>query len=80
MIELKLSDWVVSTDPEIMSGTPVFAGTHVPVQSLIDHLLAGDSLAEFLEGFPSVRKEQAVAFLRFAFINALPQGTYARAA
>ena len=54
---------VVSIDPEIMSGTPCFRGTRVPVQTLIDYLEAGDPLDEFLEGFPTVTREQAVAFL-----------------
>ena len=45
---------VVCRDPEVMSGTPVFCGTRVPVQTLIEYLDAGDSINEFLEGFPSV--------------------------
>ena len=54
---------VVAVDPEIMSGTPCFAGTRVPVRTLLDHLEAGDSLDVFLEDFPTVSREQAVAFL-----------------
>jgi uncharacterized protein (DUF433 family) len=54
---------VVTIDPEIMSGTPVFAGTRVPIRTLIDHIQAGDSLDVFLEDFPSVSREQALAFL-----------------
>ncbi len=54
---------VVHSDPEIMGGTPVFVGTRVPVKSLYDYLEAGDSLDEFLESFPSVSREQAVAAL-----------------
>ena len=54
---------VVHSDPETMSGTPVFVGTRVPVKSLYDYLAAGDSLDEFLESFPSVTREQAVAAL-----------------
>jgi uncharacterized protein (DUF433 family) len=54
---------VVSQDPEIMGGTPVFSGTRVPVQTLLDYLEAGDSIEDFLEGFPSVAREQVVAFL-----------------
>ena len=54
---------VYHSDPEIMSGTPVFVGTRVPVHNLVDHLAAGVSLDEFLEDFPSVTREQAVAFL-----------------
>lgn len=54
---------VIFSDPEILGGTPVFAGTRVPVQSLFDHLEAGDSIGDFLEGFPSVRREQVIAVL-----------------
>lgn len=57
---------VVHSDPEILDGTPVFVGTRVPVKSLFDHLEAGDSLDEFLEDFPSVRREQAIAALELA--------------
>ncbi len=56
-------DEVVRCSPEILSGTPVFAGTRVPVQNLIDYLTAGDSLEVFLDDFPSVSREQAKAFL-----------------
>lgn len=54
---------VVHSDPEIMSGEPVFVGTRVPVKALFDHLEAGDSLDVFLDAFPSVTREQAVAAL-----------------
>lgn len=54
---------VVHSDPEILGGTPVFVGTRVPVKSLYDHLEAGDSLDEFLESFPSVTRDQAIAAL-----------------
>jgi uncharacterized protein (DUF433 family) len=54
---------IVSRDPEVMSGTPVFTGTRVPVQTLLDYLEGGDSIDDFLEGFPSVTRSQAVAFL-----------------
>jgi uncharacterized protein (DUF433 family) len=54
---------VVSIDPEIMSGTPCFRGTRVPVQTLLDYLEAGDPLDEFLDNFPSVSREIAIAFL-----------------
>ena len=57
---------VVVIDPEIMSGTPCFAGTRVPARTLIDHLEAGDSLNDFLEDFPTVTREQAIAFLEEA--------------
>jgi uncharacterized protein (DUF433 family) len=57
---------VVHSDPEIMSGTPVFVGTRVPVYNLFDYLEAGDSLEKFLASFPSVTREQAVAALELA--------------
>ena len=57
---------VIATDPETLGGTPVFAGTRVPVASLIAHLKAGDTLDDFLEGFPSVTREQVEAFLEMA--------------
>ena len=57
---------VVHSDPEILGGTPVFVGTRVPVQTLLDYLEAGDPLHEFLEDFPSVTREQAVAALQLA--------------
>jgi uncharacterized protein (DUF433 family) len=57
---------VVHSDPEIMGGTPVFRGTRVPVQTLLDYLEAGHSLAEFLDDFPSVTREQAIAVLQHA--------------
>ena len=59
-------DQVVHTDPEIMSGTPVFVGTRVPVYNLFDYLEAGDSLEKFLASFPSVTREQAIAALELA--------------
>src|SRR4029077_14902155 len=54
---------VVSRNPEVMGGTPVFSGSRVPVQTLLDYLEGSDSIDEFLEGFPSVTREQVVAFL-----------------
>jgi uncharacterized protein (DUF433 family) len=57
---------VVSCDPEIMGGAAVFRGTRVPVQTLLDYLEAGDSIDVFLAGFPSVKREQVIAFLEQA--------------
>ncbi|HMK78996.1 MAG TPA: DUF433 domain-containing protein [Xanthobacteraceae bacterium] len=54
---------VVSCNPEIMGGTAVFAGTRVPVQTLLDYLEAGESIDDFLDGFPAVTREQVRAFL-----------------
>jgi len=56
----------ISIDPEIMSGTPVFEGTRVPVDALINNLASGVSLDEFLANFPTVTREQAVAVLNFS--------------
>lgn len=57
---------LITVDPEIHSGTPVFKGTRAPVKTLFDHLEAGDSLEVFLDGFPSVSRELAVALLEQA--------------
>jgi len=54
---------VIVTDPQIMGGTPVFRHTRVPVQTLLDYLEAGETIADFLNGFPSVTEEQIVAVL-----------------
>ena len=54
---------VVERSPEILGGLPVFRGTRVPARALLDYLAAGDSLEMFLEDFPSVRREQALALL-----------------
>ncbi len=57
---------IVHSNPEILGGEPVFVGTRVPARTLLDYLEGGDSLEEFLENFPSVSREQAVAFLEEA--------------
>jgi uncharacterized protein (DUF433 family) len=57
---------LIQTNPEILGGTPVFRGTRVPIRSLFDHLEGGDSIDDFLEGFPSVRREQVVALLEMS--------------
>ena len=57
---------VVRSDPDVLGGTPVFSGTRVPVKNLVDYLAAGDSLERFLDHFPSVEREQAVAALELA--------------
>lgn len=57
---------LVHSDPDILGGTPVFVGTRVPARTLLDYLEAGDSLEEFLEDFPSVGRDKAVAALRLA--------------
>lgn len=62
---------VVSQDPQVLDGEPVFVGTRVPVKSLFEHLEGGDSIEDFLEGFPSVRREQVMALLDEARAHAL---------
>lgn len=57
---------LINIDPEVLGGQPVFKGTRVPVETLFDHLETGVSLDEFLEDFPTVSKEQAVATLEIA--------------
>jgi uncharacterized protein (DUF433 family) len=57
---------VVKIDPQIMSGAPCFAGTRVPIQNLIDYLEGGDSIDDFLEDSPSVRRDQIISFLEEA--------------
>jgi uncharacterized protein (DUF433 family) len=64
---------VVWVNPQRLSGAPCFAGTRVPVRTLFDHLEAGDSLNDFLEGFPGVTREQAVALLELAAAGMLDQ-------
>jgi uncharacterized protein (DUF433 family) len=68
-----VSQSVVKVDPEIMSGAPCFAGTRVPIQNLIDYLEGGDSIEDFLDGFPSVSREQLIAFLEEAKARMLAQ-------
>ena len=57
---------IVSRNPDVMGGTAVFHGTRVPVQTLLDYLEAGESIDDFLEGFPSVTREQVIAFFEQA--------------
>ena len=68
----------VVRDPDILSGIPVFAGTRVPAKNLLDYLEHGRSLDEFLDDFPTVRREQAIAALvqakELLLVNAPPAG------
>jgi uncharacterized protein (DUF433 family) len=57
---------VISRSDDIMGGAPVFAGTRVPAETLFDYIEAGDSIDDFLEGFPRVRRDQVIAFLEEA--------------
>jgi uncharacterized protein (DUF433 family) len=61
-----LTSSIIHSDPDILGGTPVFTGTRVPIKTLLDYLEAGDSLEVFLDHFPSVSKEQAIASLELA--------------
>ncbi len=63
---------IITASPEVLGGTPVFAGTRVPVKNLTDYLEAGDTIDEFLEDFPSVSREQAIAMLEKAQEVCLP--------
>lgn len=63
---MSIPDPLITTSPDRLSGTPVFAGTRVPVRTLIDYLEAGDPLEAFLGDFPSVSREHAVAVLELA--------------
>jgi len=64
-----MKDSVVSVSKDVMGGTPVFSGTRVPIQTLIDFLTAGDSIDDFLDGFPTVRREQVIEFLKQAEVQ-----------
>jgi uncharacterized protein (DUF433 family) len=70
---------LITRDPEILSGTPVFAGTRVPARTLVDYLEAGHNLNEFLDDFPTVRREQAEAALEL-FKRSLLEQPYESAA
>ncbi len=63
---MPVPEHLITTSPERLSGTPVFAGTRVPVQTLIEYLEAGDTLDEFLTDFPSVTREHVIAVLALA--------------
>jgi len=61
-----MSTSIISRSPDVMGGSPVFQGTRVPVQTLLDYLEGGETIDDFLEGFPSVKREQVIAFLEEA--------------
>jgi uncharacterized protein (DUF433 family) len=60
------SSFIISVSPDVMGGTPVFTGTRVPVQTLLDYLKAGESIDDFLDGFPTVTREQVITLLEEA--------------
>ena len=61
-----MNDNAISRNPEILGGTPVFSGTRVPIRILIEHLEAGDRLDDFLDSYPTVSRDQAIAVLKAA--------------
>ena len=71
-----IGDNPIVRDMEVMSGTPVFEGTRIPVRTLFDYLEGGDPLDKFLEQYPSVRREQAVRVLELARVILLPDDEY----
>jgi uncharacterized protein (DUF433 family) len=64
---------IIQCSKKVMGGTPVFAGTRVPIQTLLDYLVAGDRLDDFLDEFPTVTREKAIAFLELAKEAAVAQ-------
>jgi uncharacterized protein (DUF433 family) len=64
---------VVTSSPDVMGGTPVFAGTRVPVETFLDYIEGGESIEDFLEGFPSVSRDQVIAFLEEAKARVLAE-------
>jgi uncharacterized protein (DUF433 family) len=63
---------LISTSPDVMGGTPVFANTRVPVQTLLDYLKAGESIDDFLDGFPTVTREQVICGCKLKKMVMLP--------
>lgn len=63
---------LITSTPDVLGGTPVFRGTRVPVQTLIEYLEGGQTIDEFLDGFPTVSREQVIAFLEEAKVRMLP--------
>jgi len=68
-----MSNSLITISPKVMGGTPVFAGTRVPVQSLFEYLEAGDTIDDFLDGFPTVTRQQVVAVLEAAKVRVLTE-------
>jgi len=68
-----MSNNLITISPAIMGGTPVFVGTRVPVQTLFEHLEAGDTIDDFLDGFPTVTRDQVVAVLETAKVRVLTE-------
>lgn len=69
-----MSKAIVTRSPDVLGGTPVFAGTRVPIQTLIDYLEGGASIDDFLEGFPTVTRDHVIAFLEEAKTRMVASG------
>jgi uncharacterized protein (DUF433 family) len=70
---------IITSSPDVMGGTPVFAATRVPAQTLLDYLKAGESINDFLEGFPTVSRDQVIAFLEEAEEQIIKMGAQGEA-
>jgi uncharacterized protein (DUF433 family) len=70
-----MSEPIVTSSPEVLSGAPVFPGTRVPVQTLLDYLEGGATIDDFLAGFPTVKREQVVALLHEATARAISKAS-----
>ena len=66
---------LITSSPDVLGGTPVFAGTRVPAQTLIEYLEGGETIDDFLQGFPTVSREQVIAFLEEAKARMLPKAS-----
>lgn len=66
---------LITSSPDILGGTPVFTGTHVPIQTLIEYLEGGETIDDFLEGFPTVARDQVIAFLEETKARMLPKAS-----
>jgi uncharacterized protein (DUF433 family) len=70
-----MAEPIVTSSPDVLSGTPVFAGTRVPVQTLLDYLEGGATIDDFLAGFPTVKRAQVVALLQEATARMIPKAS-----
>ena len=66
---------LITSSSDVLGGTPVFAGTRVPVQTLIEYMEGGETIDDFLQGFPTVRREQVIAFLEEAKTHMLAKAS-----
>ena len=71
MILGAMKSTVVASSPDVMGGTPVFAGTRVPIENLLDYLEGGESIEDFLDGFPSVKRDQVLAVIEAGKVKVL---------